>query len=74
VNRGGGEVGISTQLVSRFDYLSTRKVAMCDQFVVYWSELLTTDHKVPGSKKKSRFYQGDFLKWKIPMVIMVWVV
>ena len=41
--------------------------------VVWWSELLTTNHEVPGSIPGSTM--GIFpYRWRIPVVTMVWVV
>ena len=41
--------------------------------VVWWSELLTTKHEVPGSIPASTM--GIFpYRGRIPVVIMVWVV
>ena len=46
---------------------------MVTTLVVWWSELLTTNHEVPGSIPGSTMYV--FLwKGKTPMVTMVWVV
>ena len=50
---------------------------MCSYFtvtslVVWWSELLATNHEVPGSIPGSTV--GIFLVGRIPVVTMVWVV
>jgi hypothetical protein len=55
-----------------FAAISYFHVAYRTSLVVWWSELLTTNHEVPGSIPGSTM--GIFLVGGIPVVTMVWVV
>ena len=70
IKRRGGEWKWSCHILR---YYSSLHVCTATSLVVWWSELLTTKHEVPGSIPGSTM--GIFpCRGRIPVVTMVWVV